>query len=141
MTLRVYLDAHVWRSERKEEREEERRREKKREEEKTNTRDIRDTTRQKRQNDRRDRREQKRTEETPQTFETPPDKEEPRATTTIKQQSKLPNVRFTLRDHVPRQPFLPTDADSAVQHQFRVGRVVGGVVLQQFYSFSVQVCL
>ena len=58
-----------------------------------------------------------------------------------KQQSKLPNVRFTLRDHVPRQPFLPTDSNSAVQHQFRVGRVVGGVVLQQFYSFSVQLCL
>jgi hypothetical protein len=80
------------------------------------------------------RREQKRTEAT---LETPQTKKshEPQ------QQSKLPNVRFTLRDHVPRQPFLPTDADSAVQHQFRVGRVVGGVVLQQFYSFSVQLCL
>ena len=123
----------MWRLERKEEREEERkrRREKKREEEKTNTRDIRDTT------DRRDRM----TEETEENRRDTTDKEEPRATTIIKQQSKLPNVRFTLRDHVPRQPFLPTDPDSAVQHQFRVGRVVGGVVLQQFYSFSVQLCL
>ena len=125
------------RKEKKEKRRrEKRRREKKREEEKTNTRDIRDTT------DRRDRM----TEETEENrrdtgIRDTTDKEEPRATTTIKQQSKLPNVRFTLRDHVPRQPLLPTDPNSAVQHQFRVGRVVGGVVLQQFYSFSVQLCL
>ena len=136
MTLRVYLDAHVWRSERKEEREEERKKgreeERRREKKRKQTQETLET-----RQDRRDRM----TEETEENRRDTTDKEEPRATTTIKQQSKLPNVRFTLRDHVPRQPFLPTDPDSAVQHQFRVGRVVGGVVLQQFYSFSVQLCL
>jgi hypothetical protein len=129
--------------EERKEREEERRREKRREEERRRekkrkqTQETLETRQTEETNDRRDRREQKRHHRQRRTT----DKEEPRATITIKQQSKLPNVRFTLRDHVPRQPLLPTDPDSAVQHQFRVGRVVGGVVLQQFYSFSVQLCL